>query len=147
MDENLGRKLVKNTMILGLKIRISRRIFFLPVKYCMSYSMTTHKIPDCMTRFWHANCMISLKGHRTSLFYRQIQKKMQCSFKAEQNAIYNCKDTGNFKDKERCCRPRITTPKQERIAHRLSSSDRRLTAVDIKSLSKAIMMSNCLFVL
>ena len=30
---NLGRKLVLNTTILGLKIRISHRIFFLPVKY------------------------------------------------------------------------------------------------------------------
>ena len=34
--------------------------FFLPVKYCMSYSLTTHKILDCMTRFWHVSCMTSL---------------------------------------------------------------------------------------
>ena len=57
---------------------------------------------------------------------------MQCSIKAVQTAVYNYKDTGSFKDKERCGRPRIATPKQERIVHRLSSSDRRLTAIDIK---------------
>ena len=33
----------------------------------MIYSLTTHKIAYCMTRFWHANCMTSLKGHRTLL--------------------------------------------------------------------------------
>ena len=64
---NLGRKLVLNTMIFGLKIRISHRIFFLPVKYCMSYSLTTHKITDCMTRFRRGNCMTSLRGHRKPL--------------------------------------------------------------------------------
>ena len=57
---------------------------------------------------------------------------MQCSLKAVQTAIYNYKVTGSFKDKERWVRPRITTSKQERIVHCLSSSDRRLTAVDIK---------------
>ena len=57
---------------------------------------------------------------------------MQCSLKAVQTAVYNYKDTGSFKDKERCGRPRIATPKQERIVHRLSSNDKRLTAVDIK---------------
>ena len=35
----------------------------------MSYLLTTHKIPDCMTRLWHANCMTSLRGHRTPLVY------------------------------------------------------------------------------
>ena len=75
---NLGRKLVLNTMIIGLKIRISHRIFFLPVKYCLSYSLTTHKIPDCMTRFWHANCITSLRGHRTPL---QEPMLTQSSFK------------------------------------------------------------------
>ena len=57
---------------------------------------------------------------------------MQCSLKAVQTAIYNYKDTESFKDKERCGRQRITTPKQERIVHCISSSDRRVTAVDIK---------------
>ena len=33
----------------------------------MSYSLTNNKMPDCMTRFWHANCMTSLRGHRTPL--------------------------------------------------------------------------------
>ena len=82
---------------------------------------------------------ISLTGHARivqvhleGLSYRQIQKKMQHSLKAVQIAIYNYKDTGSFKDKERCGRPKITTPKQERIVHRLSSSNRRFTAVDIK---------------
>ena len=37
--------------ILELKIRISHRIFFLPLKYCMSFSLTTYKIPNCMTNF------------------------------------------------------------------------------------------------
>ena len=49
------------------------------------------------------------------LSYRQIQKKMQFSFEAVQTAIYNYEDTGNFKDKERCGRPRITTPKREEL--------------------------------
>ena len=62
---NLGRKLVLNNVILGLKIRISHRIFFQLVIYCMSDSLTTHKIPNFMTQFWHANCMNSLRGHRT----------------------------------------------------------------------------------
>ena len=33
----------------------------------MSYSSTAHKIPDCMTRFWHANRMTSFRGYRTPL--------------------------------------------------------------------------------
>ena len=64
---NLGRKLVLSTIILELKIRISHRIFFLPEIYCMSYSLTTHEIPNFMIRFWHLNCMISLRGHRMPL--------------------------------------------------------------------------------
>ena len=36
----------------------------------MSYSLTTHKIPNFMTRFWHANCMTSLRGYRTPLSHK-----------------------------------------------------------------------------
>ena len=38
----------------------------------MSYSLTTNKIPDCMIRFWHSNCMTSLRGHRTPLQYSVV---------------------------------------------------------------------------
>ena len=43
----------------------------------MSYSLTTHEIPDFMTRFWHANCMTSLRGHRKRLQLGHEKKKMQ----------------------------------------------------------------------
>ena len=33
----------------------------------MSYPLTTQKIPNCMTSFWHVSCMTSLRGHRTLL--------------------------------------------------------------------------------
>ena len=41
----------------------------------MSYSLTTHKIHDFMTPFWHANCMSSLRGHRTPLLDMLVMKK------------------------------------------------------------------------
>ena len=35
----------------------------------MSHSVITHNIPIFMTRFWHANCMARLRGHRTPLMH------------------------------------------------------------------------------
>ena len=67
ISKNLGRKLVLITMTLRLKVTISHKNFFLPVKYCMSHLLTTHNIPVFMTRFWHENCMARLRGHRTPL--------------------------------------------------------------------------------
>ena len=54
------------------------------------------------------------------------------NFKNINSTNYKDRPTGSFKNKERCGRPRITMPKQERIAHHLSSSDRKLTAIDNK---------------
>ena len=56
------------TMTLQLKVTISHKNLFLPVKYCMSHTVITHNIPIFMTRFWHANCMARLGGHRTLLW-------------------------------------------------------------------------------
>ena len=67
ISKNVGRKLVLITMTLRLKVTISHKIFFLPIKYCMSHSLITHNIPIFMTRVWHANCMARLRGHRTPL--------------------------------------------------------------------------------
>ena len=67
ISKNLGRKLILITMTLRLKVTISHKNFFLLVKYCMSHSLFTHKIPIFMTKFWHANCMAKLRGHRTPL--------------------------------------------------------------------------------
>ena len=41
----------------------------------MSYSLTTHKIPDCMARFWHANCMTSLRAYRTLLTSTNLHQR------------------------------------------------------------------------
>ena len=67
INKNLGRKLILITMTLRLKVTISHKNFFQPVKYCMSHSLITHNIPIFMTRFWHANCMARLRGHCTLL--------------------------------------------------------------------------------
>ena len=80
---NLVQKLVLNTMILGLQIRISHRNFFLLVMYCMFDSLTTHKIPNFMTRFGHANYMTSLRGHCTPLVLDNVIGELTVCFSAE----------------------------------------------------------------
>ena len=51
----------------------------------MSYSLTTHKIPNFMTRFWHANCMTSLRGHRTLLADTNVQTEKSCKAEVASN--------------------------------------------------------------
>ena len=42
----------------------------------MFYPLTTQKIPNCMTSFWHASCMTSPKSHRTPLIDTLHQKSV-----------------------------------------------------------------------
>ena len=53
----------------------------------MSYSLTAHEIglPDFMTRFWHANCMTSLRGHRTPLQSTKVKSKTGIIIKIPEN--------------------------------------------------------------
>ena len=73
-------------------------------------------------------CARIVQLHLKELSYRKIQKKIQCSLKLYK-LQFDYKNTVSIKDKGR---PRITTLKHERIVYCLSSTDRRLTAVDIK---------------
>ena len=59
----------------------------------MSYSLTTHEIPDFMTRFCDANCTTSLRGHRTPQVYRS-NNDIACS--KVQEKIFDIKFLGFY---------------------------------------------------
>ena len=53
----------------------------------MSYSLTTHEIPDFMTRFCHANCMIGLRDHCMPLLH---SKQAELNIKFHSVIFYFC---------------------------------------------------------
>ena len=71
-------------MILGRKfvyaLEPHTEFFLLPIKYCMFSPLTTYKIPNCMTSFWHISCTTSLRGHRTPMLLLYLELKQSNNY-------------------------------------------------------------------
>ena len=63
---------------------------------------------------------------------RKIAAKVGCFQHSVSHTIRRAQETGNTKDRSKSGRPQKTTPQVDRVIHRLSEKDRRLTAEDIQ---------------